>query len=60
MLIQSILFTKDECESIINLKDKYPLLGDNGRWDEFGHQQISEYFFDLIKNYNNNKKVKFL
>ena len=29
-------------------------------FSEFGHQQISEYFFDLIKNYNNNKKVKFL
>jgi hypothetical protein len=29
-------------------------------FSEFGHQQISEYFYDLIKNYNSNKKVKFL
>ena len=35
MLVQSILFTKEECERIIDLKNVYPLLGDNGRWDEF-------------------------
>lgn len=35
MLKQSILFTKEECDYIISLKNKYPLLGDNGRWEEF-------------------------
>jgi hypothetical protein len=35
VLIQSILFTKEECERIIGLKNVYPLLGDNGRRDEF-------------------------
>ena len=35
MLKQSILFTKKECDYIIQLKNQYPLLGDNGRWDEF-------------------------
>jgi hypothetical protein len=35
MLKQSILFTKKECDYIIELKNQYPLLGDNGRWDEF-------------------------
>lgn len=35
MLEQSILFTKEECDYIIGLKDKYPQLGENGRWDEF-------------------------
>ena len=35
MLSQSILFTKEECDYIIGLKNKYPLLGENGRWEEF-------------------------
>jgi predicted 2-oxoglutarate/Fe(II)-dependent dioxygenase YbiX len=35
MLIQSILFTKEECDYIIGLKNKYPQQGDNGRWEEF-------------------------
>jgi hypothetical protein len=35
MLKQSILFSKEECDYIIGLKNKYPLLGENGRWDEF-------------------------
>ena len=48
MLIQSILFTKDECESIINLKDKYPLLGDNGRWDEFNNFRYKFYALDHL------------
>jgi hypothetical protein len=43
MLIQSILFTEDECESIINLKNKYPLLGNNGRWDEFDNFRYKFY-----------------
>jgi hypothetical protein len=29
-------------------------------YGEFGHEQISEYFYGLIKNYDNSKKVKFL
>jgi hypothetical protein len=35
MLIQSILFTEDECKYLVGLKNKYPLQGDNGRWEEF-------------------------
>jgi predicted 2-oxoglutarate/Fe(II)-dependent dioxygenase YbiX len=35
MLKQSILFSKEECDYIIGLKNKYPLLGENGRWDDF-------------------------
>jgi len=35
MLKQKILFTKEECNKIIELKNKYSLLGDNGRWEEF-------------------------
>lgn len=35
MLIQKVLFTQDECKKIIDFKNKYPLLGDNGRWDQF-------------------------
>jgi len=35
MLKQKILFTKEECDKIIELKNKYSLLGDNGRWEEF-------------------------
>jgi hypothetical protein len=48
MLIQSILFTKDECESIINLKNKYPLLGDNGRWDEFDNFRYKFYALEYL------------
>jgi hypothetical protein len=29
-------------------------------FSEHGHEQISEYFYKLIKNYDNNKKVKLL
>lgn len=29
-------------------------------FSERGHEQMSNYFYDLIKNYDNNKKVKFL
>jgi hypothetical protein len=43
MLIQSILFTKDECDYIIGLKNKYPLLGDNGRWEEFDNFRYKFY-----------------
>ncbi len=35
MLKQSILFTKEECDYIIGLKNSYTLLGTNGRWDQF-------------------------
>jgi hypothetical protein len=35
MLTQTILFTKEECDYIIGLKNKYPQQGDNGRWEEF-------------------------
>ena len=35
MLIQKVLFNRDECKKIIDFKNKYPLLGDNGRWDQF-------------------------
>jgi hypothetical protein len=50
MLIQSILFTKDECESIINLKNKYPLLGDNGRWDEFDNFRYKFYTLEYLSD----------
>jgi hypothetical protein len=43
MLTQSILFTEKECNDIINLKNKYPLLGDNGRWDEFDNFKYKFY-----------------
>ena len=29
-------------------------------FSEFGHQQISDYFYELIKNYDNKKKTKLL
>ena len=29
-------------------------------FSEYGHEQISEYFYELIKNYDNNKKTKLL
>lgn len=29
-------------------------------FSEYGHEQISNYLYDIIKNYNNNKKVKLL
>ena len=43
MLTQSILFTKEECDYIIGLKEKYPLLGENGRWDEFDNFRYKFY-----------------
>jgi hypothetical protein len=46
MLQQSILFTKDECDYLIGLKNKYPLLGENGRWDEFDNFRYKFYAFD--------------
>ena len=46
MLIQSILFTEDECKGIIDLKNKYPLLGDNGRWDQFDNFKYKYYSLD--------------
>jgi len=50
MLIQSILFTEKECEDIINLKNKYPLLGDNGRWDEFPDFKYKYYSLNDYKD----------
>lgn len=43
MLKQSVLFTNEECEKIIQLKNKYPLLGDNGRWEEFDNFKYKYY-----------------
>lgn len=48
MLIQSVIFTKKECESIIDFKNKYPLLGDNGRWDEFDDFKYKFYNLNFI------------
>jgi predicted 2-oxoglutarate/Fe(II)-dependent dioxygenase YbiX len=43
MLIQSVIFTKEECEYLIGLKNEYPLLGDNGRWDIFENFKYKYY-----------------
>jgi len=47
VLKQSILFTKEECDYIIDLKDKYPLLGSNGRWNEFDNFRYKFYTLDF-------------
>jgi len=49
MLNQKILFTPDECNHIINFKNKYPLLGDNGRWTQFDN---FKYKFYSLENSN--------
>jgi hypothetical protein len=48
MLKQKILFTKEECNTIIKLKNKYPLLGDNGRWDEFDNFKYKFYTLEYL------------
>jgi len=46
MLKQSLLFTKDECNRIIEFKNKYQLLGDNGRWNKFDNFRYKFYTLD--------------
>ena len=48
MLNQSILFTKEECDYIIELKNRYPLLGDNGRWEEFDNFKYKFYTLEYL------------
>jgi predicted 2-oxoglutarate/Fe(II)-dependent dioxygenase YbiX len=43
MLIQSVIFTEEECKYLISLKNVYPLLGDNGRWDEIDNFKYKYY-----------------
>ena len=50
MLIQSILFTKEECDYIIGLKNKYPLLGENGRWEEFDDFRYKFYTLEYASD----------
>ncbi len=52
MLYQSILFSQEECEYIIDLKYKYPLLGDNGRWDIFDNFKYKFYALEFIDDIN--------
>ena len=50
MLSQSILFTKEECDYIIGLKNKYPLQGDNGRWEEFDEFRYKFYTLEYASD----------
>ena len=50
MLSQSILFTKEECDYIIGLKNKYPLLGENGRWEEFDNFRYKFYTLEYASD----------
>jgi hypothetical protein len=50
MLSQSILFTKEECDYIIGLKNKYPLLGENGRWEEFDDFRYKFYTLEYASD----------
>ena len=50
MLTQSILFTKEECDYIVGLKNKYPLLGDNGRWEEFDDFRYKFYTLEYASD----------
>lgn len=43
MLHQKILFTKEECDYIIQLSNKYALLGSNGRWEKFDNFKYKFY-----------------
>jgi hypothetical protein len=45
MLIQSILFTKEECDKIIELSKNYNLDGDNGRWDDIDNFRYKFYTY---------------
>jgi hypothetical protein len=50
MLSQSIIFTKEECDYIIGLKNKYPLLGENGRWEEFDDFRYKFYTLEYASD----------
>ena len=50
MLSQLILFTKEECDYIIGLKNKYPLLGENGRWEEFDDFRYKFYTLEYASD----------
>lgn len=50
MLSQSILFTKEECDYLIGLKNKYPLQGDNGRWEEFDDFRYKFYTLEYASD----------
>lgn len=50
MLTQSILFTKDECEYLIGLKYKYPLLGEEGRWTQFEDFRYKYYTLEYASD----------
>jgi hypothetical protein len=50
MLSQSILFTKEECDYIVGLKNKYPLLGENGRWEEFDDFRYKFYTLEYASD----------
>lgn len=50
ILRQSILFTKEECDRIISLKDVYPLGGDNGRYDDIDRFDYKFYTIDRKKD----------
>jgi hypothetical protein len=52
MLKQKILFTEEECKNIIDLKNKYPLIGDNGRWDEFDNFKYKFYTLNEATDVN--------
>lgn len=54
MLIQSILFTKEECDRIIELRKKYHIGGDNGRYDNIEEFQYKFY------TYNNSYDTKWI
>ena len=50
MLSQSIIFTKEECDYIVGLKNKYPLLGENGRWEEFDDFRYKFYTLEYASD----------
>ena len=50
MVSQSILFTKEECDYIVGLKNKYPLLGENGRWEEFDDFRYKFYTLEYASD----------
>lgn len=46
MLVQSVLFSKEECDHIIGLSDKYSLGGSNGRYDNIENFKYKYYTID--------------
>jgi hypothetical protein len=50
MLIQSVLFTEEECQTIIGFRRTYPLIGDNGRNDVFVDFQYKFYHLRNISD----------